>query len=83
MKNIDLFELVTTTFNDPKEDGKEDEIVSVIIKTTEKYYVPEGIDLRSAVSDFIITANVKRSKIRDLNNDSKVVSVSIGQPLYL
>jgi hypothetical protein len=57
------------------------ETVAVIVKVAEPGYVPPGFRVRSRVDDCLFTADVEGAALARVEDDAKVVSVSISRRL--
>ncbi|MEO1431204.1 MAG: hypothetical protein AAFS12_04625 [Cyanobacteria bacterium J06632_19] len=59
-----------------------DNIFGVTIKVAEPGYIPAGIKLRGHISDNLITATVTSQDMKNLETDSRVVSISAPRKLH-
>ncbi|AFY56356.1 hypothetical protein Riv7116_3914 [Rivularia sp. PCC 7116] len=59
-----------------------DNLFGVTIKVTEPGYIPAGIKLRGHISDNLITATVTLEDMKNLETDSRVVSISAPRKLH-
>ncbi|MGB3639266.1 MAG: hypothetical protein WBA39_17075 [Rivularia sp. (in: cyanobacteria)] len=59
-----------------------DDIFGVTIKVAEPGYVPAGVKLRGHISENLLTATVTPEDMENLENDSRVVSISAPRKLH-
>ena len=62
--------------------GREDDTLAAIVKVREPGYVPSAAHRRTAISDTLFTADVRRGRLSELEHDPLVVSVELSRRLH-
>jgi hypothetical protein len=61
----------------------ENEKTSAIINVKEADYIPSWLDVRSKITSYIFTSDLKKDDIAKLEQDHRVVSISLNQRLNM
>lgn len=61
--------------------GGNDNRVTVIIRVSERGYVPTAATERARMGEFILTAEVAVSDLESLEADPKVISIALGRKI--
>ncbi|SFD64904.1 hypothetical protein SAMN05518672_102786 [Chitinophaga sp. CF118] len=61
----------------------ENEITPVIINVKEANYIPNWLKVRNKITSFIFTSEVKKGDLVKLEEDQRVVSISLSQRLNM
>jgi hypothetical protein len=55
--------------------------IPVLVEVAEPGYRPAGLDIRTRITDTILTATVQPESLPDLDRDPGIVAVEISQPI--
>ncbi|PSL33024.1 hypothetical protein [Chitinophaga ginsengisoli] len=61
----------------------ENEKTSAIINVKEADYIPNWLKVRNKITSFIFTSEVKKDDLAKLEEDQRVVSISLNQQLNM
>lgn len=59
-----------------------EKVVEIIVKVREADYVPPGVTPRARIDAFLFTCSVRAALLPILEQDPKVVAISINQTLH-
>jgi hypothetical protein len=58
-----------------------DRPVQVVVEVAEPGYRPPGLEVRSGITDTVLTGTTEPAGLRDLDRDPGVVAIEITRPL--
>ena len=67
--------------DEPEKPAKSGDLVRGIIKVREPGYVPQGVRVRSRISDDLITAEFPSALLDQIRADDRVISVELSHNL--